>query len=111
MWLLKKAMDQQRQWFAITEFDDRRKKYNRIVTAHNGPASAGRLYVRNEQVEFIEQFGQYPDVNHDDLLDASSMALMELEGMYVDKEGNVMSMLDDDDDPTKHRPLNIWHAP
>ena len=111
MWLLKKAMDQQRQWFAITEFDDRRKKYNRIVTAHNGPASAGRLYVRNEQVEFIEQFGQYPDVNHDDLLDASSMALMELEGMYVDKEGNVMSMLDDEDDPTKHRLLNIWHAP
>lgn len=109
-WLLRKAMDQQRQWFPITEYVDKRKKYNRIITAHNGPASAGKLYVKDTQTDFLEQFGQYPEVNHDDLLDASSMALMELEGLFVDEKGRVRHELDDDDEKN-YKPLNIWAAP
>lgn len=68
---------------------DKRKKYNRILTAHNGLASAGRLYIRHEHVDFLEQFGQYPQSDHDDILDASSMALAALEGLYVDDSGNM----------------------
>ena len=109
LWLLRKAMDQQRQWYTITEWQDRRKKYNRIVTAHNGPASNGQLYIKHDHIEFLEQFGQYPDVNHDDLLDASSMALMELEGLYVTSEGHLMSKIDSVE--TQSRPLNVWAAP
>ena len=109
MWLLKKAMDQQRQWYAIEEFQDRRKKFNRIVTAHNGPASAGRLYIKDEHVEFVEQFSQYPDVNHDDLLDASSMALDKLEGMFVGSDGSIRSTLDTEDE--KYEPIILAAAP
>lgn len=108
-WLIRKAMDQQRQWYAITEYQDRRKKYNRIITGHNGPAAAGRLFIRDDQIEFLEQFGQYPDVNHDDLLDASSMVLMELEGLYVDDEGQLRSTVDDEE--TLGRAPNVCIAP
>lgn len=108
LWLLRKAMDQARMWYTITEFNDRRKKFNRIVTGHNGPASAKRLFIRGEHVEFLEQFGQYPDVVNDDLLDASSMALMELEGMYVSESGE-MRVLGESQEYNK--PLNICVAP
>lgn len=110
LWLMKKAMDQQRTWYPIQEFQDRRKKFNRIVTAHNGPASAGKLFIHNSHVEFLEQFGQYPDVSHDDLLDASSIALGELEGMYVDDHGALMSALDAGGD-SNYKPLEVSLAP
>lgn len=109
MWLLKKAMEQQRTWYPIQEFNDRRKKYNRIITAHNGPASAKKLYVRSDQVEFLEQFAQYPDVTNDDLLDASSMALMEMQGMYLPESGDMVHTLDLD--PGNYKPLNVCVAP
>ena len=109
-WLLRKAMDQQRQWFAITEFTDKRSKFNRIITAHNGPASAGRLYIKDTDLEFLEQFGQYPEINHDDLLDASSMALSRLEGLYVDDEGHARSTVDLGGSD-RLKPLDMGSAP
>lgn len=97
MWLIKQAMDHRKAWFAVTEYPgSRRSKYSRIVNAHNGPAVAGRLYVRADQTEFLEQFGQYPAVNHDDLLDASSMALERLEGLFFDEAGNALAAGGDD---------------
>jgi len=109
LWILKQAMQQARTWYAVTEFNDKRKKYNRIITAHNGPASAKKLFIRGDQTEFLEQFGQYPDVSNDDLLDASSMALMELEGMYV-SEGGEMKTIGEDLN-SGYKPLNICVAP
>jgi phage terminase large subunit-like protein len=98
-WLLRKAMDQRRQWYAVEELIDRRKKYNRIITAHNGLAAAGRMYIRHDHTDFLEQFGQYPQSQHDDLLDASSMALSALEGMFVGEDGTMMAVSDMADDP------------
>ena len=108
-WILRKAMDQQRRWYPITEYVDKRKKYVRIVSGLNGVASAGRLYVKEHHAEFIEQFGQYPDVNHDDILDAASIGVMELEGMYVDNQGLMRSTLDDSFE--NYKPLSIARAP
>lgn len=108
LWILKQAMNQRRMWYPVTEFNDRRKKFNRIITAHNGPATAGKLFVRADQVDFLEQFGQFPDVTNDDLLDASSMALMELEGMFVGDNGELQVQGESSD---SWKPINICVAP
>lgn len=110
-WLLRKAMDEKRTWYAVQEYVDRRKKFNRILTGINGIASAKKLYVKDSQVEFIEQFGQYPDVNHDDILDAASIGLMELEGLYLDSEGALRNVLDGVTDDNNYKPLRISRAP
>lgn len=77
-WLLRTAMDTQQVYTPIIEYDDRRKKSIRIVGALNGIASNGRLWVRREHTEFIQQFTEYPNVAHDDVLDAVSIAISEI---------------------------------
>jgi phage terminase large subunit-like protein len=79
-WILRKAMEQQRRFIPIKEFIDQTNKYLRIVDTFSGPASAGHLFVRREHTEFIQMFGEYPNIPHDDLLDASAIALKELMG-------------------------------
>lgn len=79
-WLLRKAMEHQRKYFLISEFTDKRKKFDRIVDGLTGPAAEGKLYVSPEHVDFIQQFNEYPDVAHDDLLDASAIAISDLMG-------------------------------
>lgn len=110
IWLLKQAMDAARQWYAITEFKDNRSrsKYLRIINAHNGLASAGLLYVKESDTDFVEQFATYPRVSHDDLLDASSMALMHLSGLYVEQDGSLVHVADDS---SRWKPLRIEAAP
>ncbi len=61
---------------------DRRKKRHRILQAFSGIASQGAFYVHPSQQTFISQFSAYPNVDHDDRLDACAMgldALLELE--------------------------------
>ena len=58
-----------RIFFPIEDFPDRRSKFARIVDGLNGPASQGRLYVRQEDTELISQFARYPRVPHDDVLE------------------------------------------
>lgn len=109
MWILKNAMDEAQAWYAIEEYQSRQTKYNRIIASHNGKAAAGKLYVRPDQVDFIEQFSQYPDVSNDDLLDASSMCLDGLEGLYGADDGSLIGA--HDTTAGHYRPLNISVAP
>src|SRR3990167_3277497 len=63
---------------------DRRKKAHRIRQAFAGIASNGALYVHPSQQGFITQFSAYPNVDHDDRLDAAAIGLevlQELGGM------------------------------
>lgn len=76
VWILRQAMLHQKQWFVIQEFEDRRTKYNRILDGVSGLASNGRLYVKREHMEFISQFSGYPNISHDDLIDAVAMVLL-----------------------------------
>lgn len=65
-------------YYPIYEFKDKRSKYDRIVDAFSGPASNGVFYAHQSHDEFIQQFIEYPDVNHDDILDSVSMATISL---------------------------------
>jgi len=78
-WIFKKAMKVRRQYYVIKEFDDRRSKYDRIVDGLSGPAFNRTLFVRPTQFDFIEQFTNYPDVSHDDIIEAVSVAVSELD--------------------------------
>lgn len=86
-WLLRRAMEQQRQYFVIFENSDKRSKYTKIVDGLSGATSNGHLYVRPEHADFIQQFNEYPDVQHDDVLECGAVACSALQGlMYADEE-------------------------
>ena len=95
-WLLRRAMEQQGRFWAIKEYTDQRSKFQRIVDALNGPASAGHLYCKREMTEFIEQFGAYKNVSHDDVIECAAIGVDELsQPMY---DFNLMSDIENEDD-------------
>jgi len=74
-WYLKQEMTRRNHYFAIEEVQDRRKKEDRIRQAITGIAANGMLYVHPSHNTFISQFGDYPDVAHEDVLEAVCGAL------------------------------------
>lgn len=75
-WILRRAMDRQHRWWAVREVEHKIKKYTRILDAIHGPASNHRLFFpRSGAQDLIAQYEKYPDVAHDDLLDALATAI------------------------------------
>lgn len=83
-YFLRNKMRQTGKHYYIQEINDRRKKRDRIIQALTGRASNGCLYVHRSQIDFIQQFTDYPDVRHEDILDAVSMAIV-LAGASADE--------------------------
>jgi hypothetical protein len=82
----------------IHEISDRRKKRDRITQALLGRAANGALHVHKSHVDFIQQFTDYPDVNHDDVLDAVAMAI-DMAGRNADTnviEGHFDEIVEDE---------------
>lgn len=77
-WLLRQAMEQQAKWFVVEEFDDRRKKFQKIVDGLNGIASAGHFWCKKDHSDLIQQFCSYPHVDHDDVLECAALGAQEL---------------------------------
>lgn len=73
-WLLEKEMSRRRIYFQVLPFVGQ-NKYARIRSTFAGPASQQRIFVRPEHTSFISQFETYPSSDHDDELDAGSIAL------------------------------------
>lgn len=93
-YMLEQEMRRRGTYFAINEFKDTRKKYNRITSALAGPASQGRLWCSREHFDLIEQFSAYPTTDHDDILDALAMAMSDLVNPYLELETADLSILD-----------------
>ena len=112
-WLLRTAMSNRREYFPVEEVVDRRKKMDRILDSFNGLAAARRLFIRAEHHEFIDQFKAYPDVPHDDILDAGAMAvkrLMVLDGLaHANTDDN--GRLELPAPPPRPRPATLEHVP
>jgi predicted phage terminase large subunit-like protein len=81
-WLLEKEMARRRQYFVVVPFIGG-NKYARILATLAPQASHGHLFVRPEDTPFISQFDTYPSVDHDDELDAASIALGALINPYA----------------------------
>jgi len=96
-WLLKKAMQQQKRYFVIKEYRDKRKKYDRIVDGLSGPTSNEVFFIKKEHTEFISQFRTYPSVSHDDLIEATAIAVAELTGPSYDAGDEAWSDIMEDE--------------
>ena len=77
-WILRQSMKERGIYFPVNELRDKRSKYDRIVDAFAGPASNGVLHLHKSHTEFISQFTAYPDVPHDDVLDAFAMCMLNM---------------------------------
>lgn len=74
-WILERAMQERKRFVQIDAPSDQRKKRHRLLQAFSGIASQKRFFVHRSMVEFKSQFVSYPQVVHDDVLDATAMAL------------------------------------
>ena len=85
-WILRQAMNYQRQHFVIHEFIDKRKKYDLIVDSLSGIASNRHLHVRKEHSDFISQFNDYPNIKHDDIINSVAMTIAVMQSAYTGAE-------------------------
>lgn len=101
-WIIKKAMAARRAYYVVKGFKDSRSKYDRIVDSIQPIASNGKFYVKREHHEAIAQFLNYPNVSHDDVLDAISICIMELSGqLYAYTDGDDVEDVDDGEEEYK----------
>lgn len=85
--LLEVEMARRQVFWPVVPVPDKRKKFARITTTLSGPASQGHIWVNMEKhSEFVEQFSTYGPtfMDHDDVLDASAMALSDLINPYLE---------------------------
>jgi len=103
-WLLRRAMEAERQYFVIHENSDKRSKYTKIVDGLSGVASNGHLFCKVEHGDFIQQFTEYPDVQHEDVLETVAICCSALQGvMYEDtsEEASIENMLKEEEKTVK----------
>jgi predicted phage terminase large subunit-like protein len=74
-WYLDQEMKKRGKFHCVETWRDQRAKPIRIRQALAGLAANGKLYVHRQMREWIEQFESYPASAHDDILDATSMAV------------------------------------
>lgn len=86
-WILEKEMRRRRLYYQILPFVGG-NKYARIRNTFAGPASQGKIWVRATDTPFISQFETYPSADHDDELDAASIALGALVNPYAAAGGD-----------------------
>jgi len=77
-WLLEKAMLRRRKFVAIdAHVPERRKKTYRIIDSLGTALADKQLYVHPSQNTLIEAIQDYPNVSHDDEIEAVSVAVQE----------------------------------
>lgn len=98
-WILEQSMKQRGRYVQLTDPEtDRRKKSYRIIDALTGVCSSGEFYInRKKHSEFVEQFESYPDVEHDDVIEAVAEATRMAQEDAVVLEGDYLELDDDDD--------------
>lgn len=102
-WLLEKEMTRRGVYYMLVDVAQtslQKSKYNRIVATLQPVASQGKLYVDQSQAPFIDQFVDFKmGIDHDDILDATANALMDLINPHVELGGDEYAELWDDDVP------------
>lgn len=73
-WLLEQSMKQRRRYVQLNDKTDKRSKSDRIADYLVGISSQGHFYCHRSHTDFIEQYGAFPKVDHDDVLEAVAVA-------------------------------------
>jgi hypothetical protein len=80
-WLIERAMLQRGRYIQIdAHVPERRKKSYRIIDSLGAAVANSLLFVSPTHLEFIEQFSSYPNVSHDDLIEAVAVGVHEAMG-------------------------------
>lgn len=99
-WLLEQEMRRRRIYYMLVDTSSKaiqKSKYNRITSAFQPVASQGHVWVDDTQIDFINQFVEFKlGIDHDDILDASANALMELINPYLELGDDEYYERDDD---------------
>jgi hypothetical protein len=84
-WLLEKAMRERRKWIPTTDTQTTRtslldgrqlqKKLYRIIDGIGYAIAKRNLHVHKTHIEFVTQYLSYPQVKHDDLIEAVANAI------------------------------------
>lgn len=69
-------MKKRQHFFQILPIEDKRKKETRILQTLTGRASNRNIVVHRDHTGFVEQFGKFPLIPHDDIIDAFTIAVM-----------------------------------
>jgi phage terminase large subunit-like protein len=86
-YIFEKEMQRKRQFWPVNVLaNDKRSKYNRIVSTLGGVATNGRFFVRGTMVDFISQWESYPAIPNEDLLDAVALGMTDLVNPYLELE-------------------------
>ena len=97
-WYIEKAMrDKRCPYLAIEALDERRSKVKRIRQFYTDACDNGELYYHESMEEFVEQFKDYPEVKHEDLLEAPVHGFKVLENFeYTDVDGEYQDAFNDE---------------
>lgn len=109
-WLLRQAMQAARQWFFIDEVTDRRAKQSKIIDGLTGPAAEGMIFIPPDDhpeginnsegmQQFVSQFCDYDQVEHDDALEVAAIGVGVLNGVIPLNENEGIEDGVDDSDP------------
>lgn len=90
-WILEEEMKRRGIFFSVLPIADGMKKFARITNVMVGLATHGLLHIGAEHTDFAEQFEAYPDVEFDDDLDASALALQHLSNPFLEHQTPSMS--------------------
>lgn len=74
-WLLRQEMRKRGKYYPLFEVDDKSPKHTRIVNALQGPLSNGAFKVLPSMTDLVSQITNYPNIAHDDIIDAAASAV------------------------------------
>lgn len=95
-YILEQEMQRKRYWMTITTLPGQTmKKYHSIINPLSDLASNKHFFCGSNMSEFVDQFTNYPNVAHDDLLDALGVGLQDFVNPYLElAEGDDYVVID-----------------
>lgn len=105
-WILEQEMKRRQQWTTVEPFGDIRAKPVRIQTGLHGVLSNGKLFIKREHSQLIEQISRYPSIEFDDFIDGLAMGVLGLTNAYVDLGDDEYSEIDNSSIP-KIKPRRV----
>lgn len=89
-WLLRKAMKLRRRYVQIDDAPTTKSKVVRIKQSLTGPLANKQFFCHPRFTDFLSQLAAYPNVTHDDDLDAVAMAMEAAQDFDVLQEDDVI---------------------
>lgn len=97
-YLLEQAMKQMGRYWLVKPLDRKQNKFVRITAALSGPGAAKRIFIREAHDDLRQQWTDFPNGAHDDLVDALATAITELDKPTLDLNSDEYAVVDGEDD-------------